>query len=459
MNSSITHKDLQQRMAEGIPQGNSDEPTVRRLWWAALDTLQYDLLPSTEAVKGLWLASPLPALYEPRLLGLLNGWVWAPDELESLSFLERSLLPPSRVSAIKGHSSFGAVSYNRLPLRKEDGNDPLLLLITPEMQVALALQGKEGQRQLIMRSDPETLTDLLRLLDLRLDSENPGQAQMLRNELAGVGQLSVNSHIDQLFWPKLAERLATMAPSLALEPLQEISNRSSENTDSSMELRLLEALTHEVRTPLATIRTLIRSLLRRNDLPEKVVDRLQQIDDECTEQIARFGLIFNAAELQREPRDSSRLARTDLGNMLRVLSPAWRQQLERRGISLDLDIALDLPQVLSDPERLEPMLGGLVDRSSRGLSSGGTLTLQLRVAGSRLKLQIIGHSLDAESSGRTMIEKNSELGPVLSWNPSTGSLQLSQAATQKLLASLGGWLTQRRDSRLTVFFPIAEGNC
>ena len=53
-------------------------------------------------------------------------------------------------------------------------------------------------------------------------------------------------------------------------------------------------------------------------------------------------------------------------------------------------------------------------------------------------------------------EDGSDIGPVLNWNPQTGSLQLSQVATQKLLASLGGHVTQRRDTGLTVFFPIAD---
>ena len=56
-----------------------------------------------------------------------------------------------------------------------------------------------------------------------------------------------------------------------------------------------------------------------------------------------------------------------------------------------------------------------------------------------------------------LIQKiGSDIGPVLNWNPQTGSLQLSQVATQKLLASLGGHVTQRRDTGLTVFFPIAD---
>jgi len=221
---------------------------------------------------------------------------------------------------------------------------------------------------------------------------------------------------------------------------------------------LLEAITHEVRTPLATIRTLIRSLLRRKDLPAVVLNRLQQIDSECTEQIDRFGLIFHAAELQRQPAPAGELARTDLGQMLEELAPGWEQQLRRRGITLVLDLSPHLSPVLSDPSRLEPMLGGLIDRSSRGLPDGTTLLVQLRPAGARLKLHLSSQS-NSQSGGANptehTAEDTAELGPVLSWNPGTGSLQLSQGATRRLLASLGGRLIQQRDRGLTVFFPVA----
>ena len=49
------------------------------------------------------------------------------------------------------------------------------------------------------------------------------------------------------------------SPGLMLQPIQ--AERPPE-APSHGDLNLLEAITHEVRTPLATIRTLIRSLLR-----------------------------------------------------------------------------------------------------------------------------------------------------------------------------------------------------
>ena len=112
--------------------------------------------------------------------------------------------------------------------------------------------------------------------------------------------------------------------------------------------------------------------------------------------------------------------------------------------------------MLSDPTRLETMLGGLIDRFSRSLPSGATVHLSLVEAGPRLKLHLgcetPGPAGAAEAEPHPA--PRSLVGPVLSWNPTTGSLQLSRQATQQLLEQLGGRLTERNGSGLTVFFPI-----
>ena len=270
--------------------------------------------------------------------------------------------------------------FQRLPLQPDDGDDPLLLVITPRLQVALALDGTETRRQLLMRCDPGTLSDLLSLLDRRLQNHSQAQADHLRSQLAELGTLHSDEGLAQRFWPRLAEQLTDAAPGLMLQPIR---SADAPTGSKAADLNLLEALTHEVRTPLATIRTLIRSLLRRKDLTEIVLKRLRQIDAECSEQINRFGLIFHAAELQRQPGEAN-LAKTDLESILRTLSPGWNDQLAIRGIHLQLDLESGLPAVLSDSRRLEPMLGGLIDRSSRGLPEGSALQLRLQTAGARV---------------------------------------------------------------------------
>ena len=449
---------LRQRLAVGVPPGCGSEDGVRRQWWAALATLQEELLEihaqRPEHLSGLWLAAPLPALYEPLLLAQLDGWIWAPAELSTLVPAPAPLLPGARPN----RSDAGQrppERFRRLPLEPDDGTDPLLVVITPELQVALAVAGGPEARQLLVRFEPQVLTDVLTLLDRRLQRQGAGEARILRRALHSLGPLRSDSERGLRFWPRLAERLATMAPSLTLQPLSERRG----NRAVSQELALLEALTHEVRTPLATIRTLIRSLLRRRDLPEVVRQRLEQIDGECSEQIDRFGLIFLAAELQRQPAaetpaGATALARTDLSALLEQMRELWTRQLSRRGLVLELVIAPELPPVLSDPGRLETTLGGLIDRFSRSLASGSTVRVSLQPAGARLKLHLSSHGASSGVDQNPAGHHRALVGPVLSWNPTTGSLQLSRQATQQLFARLGGRLAERGDNGLTVFFPV-----
>tara|TARA_Y100001968_G_scaffold323538_1_gene361383 strand:- start:5916 stop:7253 length:1338 start_codon:yes stop_codon:yes gene_type:complete len=443
-------------MAKNVPSGKLDESTVRRMWWAALDTLQDEILRDLDLKGGIWLASPLPALYDSNLLKSFNGWVWSPDGLEALKYQNIGLLPPSGIRSIHQTKNRDSAVFKRLPLHTEDGNDPFLMIITSQVQVALALHGDKGQRNLLIRTDYETLQDLYKMLFKRLEQEKFQDALELKKTLRSLLPLKSNLEISTIFWPLVAEKLAAFSPSLNIQTLPEKSSSDKLSEEDNSQISLLEAITHEVRTPLATIRTLIRSLLRRSDISQENLNRLKQIDAECTEQIDRFGLIFKAVELERNQSNKAGLARTDLGNMLKIMYPVWRHQLQRRGLKLTLEIAKDLPHVLSNPEQLELMLGGLIDRNSRGLQSGESLFLELSPAGHRLKLRIFAKSLNSHLKENISSDPNSDLGAVLSWDPSTGSLQLSQAATQRLLASLGGRLTQRKEKGLTVFFPIAE---
>ena len=198
----VTIQALQKRMAEGVPHATSSESAVRRMWWAALDILQSEILLPMNLTRGLWLSSPLPALYEPKLLNKFQGWVWAPKDLLNLSNPSMGMLPPSQSVSMDFHKDNSG--YERLTLLEEDGNDPLLIVITPEIQIALALEGQSQERKLLMRSDPETLSDLLTLLDKRLNTENVEQANNLRNALGEMGQLKTNDDLSKVFWPLLS---------------------------------------------------------------------------------------------------------------------------------------------------------------------------------------------------------------------------------------------------------------
>ena len=452
MKSQITIKKIQDLLIKGVQPIFVDDHTSRRMWWASLEVIQKDFLPQYYKKGGIWVASPLPALNDKKFFNQLHGWLWSPEGFPYFQKENVGLLPVNDSDKLKKDSDL-ASNYKLLNLSQKDGYEPFLMIITPDFQCILSIVGEKDKKILLMKCDEESLKFSIELMHAKLKQENFEEGVKFRNAINNLGNLNINNQFENLFWPILSAKLAK------LEAKHNIHNpvKNDEKNVQITEAKLLRAISHEVRTPLATIRTLISSTLKKYNMDESMRNRLIQIDNECNEQIDRFGLIFNAAELVGDEVPSlNNLAKINLAEIFKKLSPVWNKQLNRRGIFLKIDIPHQLPQILSDSEKLELMLRGLIDKNTRGLKEGSTLILELRPAGQQLKLQLKVQKLDRNQKVILKRENGSDIGPVLNWDPQTGSLQLSQNATQKLLASLGGHVTQRRDTGLTVFFPISD---
>ncbi len=452
MKSQITIKKIQDLLIKGVQTIYVEDDTSRRMWWASLEVIQKDFLSQNYKHGGIWVASPLPAFNEKKFLNQLHGWLWSPEGFRYFQNENAGFLPVNNSDKIK--KDFDLVSnYKVLSLSQEDGYEPFLMIITPNFQCILSIVGEKDKKTLLMKCDEESLKLSIELMHEKLNQENYEEGVKFRNAINNLGNLNINNQFEKLFWPILSAKLANIGLN---HHIQNFVNDDEKNVQTT-EAKLLRAISHEVRTPLATIRTLISSTLKKYKMDESMKNRLIQIDNECNEQIDRFGLIFNAAELvSNEVPSLNTLAKINLAEIFKKLSPSWNKQLNRRGISLKIDIPNQLPQILSDSEKLELMLSGLIDKNTRGLKEGSTLILELRPAGQKLKLQLKVQKLESNQKEILKKDNGSDIGPVLNWNPQTGSLQLSQNATQKLLASLGGHVTQRRDAGLTVFFPISD---
>jgi len=451
MKSQITIKKIQDLLIKGVQSINVDDDTSRRMWWASLEVIQEEFLPQNCHQGGIWVASPLPALNKKKFFNQLQGWLWTPDGFPYFQKDNVGLLPAYDSAKIKKDCDFIS-NYKVLNLSLKDGYEPFLMIITPNFQCILSIAGDKNKKILLMKCDEDSLKIAIELMHAKINQENSDEGLKFRNAINKFGNLNINNQFEKNFWPILSAKLAMLKTNSGVTNYVK-----NEKNAKITEAKLLSAISHEVRTPLATIRTLITSTLKKFSMDESMRNRLLQIENECNEQIDRFGLIFNAAELESSDVPSlNNLANINLAEIFKKLAPVWTKQLNRRGISLMIDIPSKLPQILSDSEKLELMLRGLIDKNTRGLKEGSTLILELRPAGQKLKLQLKVQKLGSNAKEIVNRENGSDLGPVLNWDPQTGSLQLSQNATHKLLASLGGRVTQRRDTGLTVFFPISD---
>ncbi len=234
---------------------------------------------------------------------------------------------------------------------------------------------------------------------------------------------------------------------------------------ATSDVELLQAIAHEIRTPLTTIRTMTRSLLRRTDLDPQVMKRLRRIDQECTEQIDRFNLIFRAVELKTTPTTQTPLATISLNQLLEQNIPRWQNQAQQHNLTLEVIQPQTLPMVVSDPVMLDQVLTGLMDHITHSLTSGSHIQLHVALAGHQLKLQFQSRSHSSESPwdnddrGQSFFTPTlKSLGELLIFQPETGNLGLNLAVTKTLFQALGGKLTVRyrpqQGEILTIFLPL-----
>jgi len=292
MKSQITIKKIQELLIKGVQTIYVDDDTSRRMWWASLEVIQKDFLSQNYKDGGIWVASPLPAFNEKKFLNQLHGWLWSPEGFPYFQNENAGFLPVN--NSEKKKKDFDLVgNYRVLNLCQEDGYEPFLMIITPNFQCVLSIVGEKDKKILLMKCDEESLKLSIELMHAKLNQENYEEGVKFRNEIYNLGNLNINNQFEQLFWPILSAKLASIAPNHNIQN----SVKNDEKNVQITEAKLLRAISHEVRTPLATIRTLISSTLKKYKMDESMRNRLIQIDNECNEQIDRFGLIFNAAEL------------------------------------------------------------------------------------------------------------------------------------------------------------------
>jgi signal transduction histidine kinase len=236
-----------------------------------------------------------------------------------------------------------------------------------------------------------------------------------------------------------------------------------EPTVPTADLELLQALTHEIRTPLTTIRTLTRSLLRRQDLVEQVVKRLESIDRECTDQINRMELIFQAVEIAEG--QSVDLTTMSVSHLLEQSLPLWQQQAARRSVNLAIDMPPQLPTVLSNPTILDRVLTGLIENFTRNLPPGSHLEVEVLPVGDQIKLQVRSGLCETNPGAHRFAgakgENNEEtkaVGQLLTFRPETGNLSLNMRVTKELFQLLGGKMVvkpnQQQGETMTIFLPM-----
>lgn len=435
-------------------------------WFAAIASLETLLLKITVGQKpltqGLIFASPAPILSHDQLINQFHTGIFTP---EACQYLPCSFQLPA---SLNSHCADIAPHITQLPLFPTDplAQEQFSLIFTPYFCLLMVLgQNEIGKPQFYFSFEPELLHKSWEMLRSRLIFTRHPNLSQLDHLIAQINLIEPDYRIVSEFTHHLLQNLPVHTPNPE-KPIFEYKEEdqtgenqdleASENSKNSIkhfDLELLQALTHEIRTPLTTIHTLTKLLLKRKDLNEKVIKHLEVIDQECSEQINRMELIFNAAEFESKSayKQTVNLTPISLEQVFQHSIPRWKKQAQRRNVLLDVIVPQHLPNIVSNPAMLDQILTGLMEKFTRSAPNGGHIKVQITTAGNQLKLQML-----SQSTYETNPLKS--LGNLLMFQPETGSLTLNLDVTKNLFQALGGKLIVRQKPDFgevfTIFLPL-----
>lgn len=426
-----------------------------------------NLGPTAESVHGIVLSGPVPVLDQPKLLDKIATWTFT---VSTTGEIPLQLKPATKKKNVD-------TAIPTLPLLREDplAAEQFCLALTNEFSLAMVLgETTEGHPAFLFSFEPEVIWQVWRSLQARLMLTFPQILTTLDNLIQQFEPVAPSyrtvtqfhrlmlAHLPGL-WDLEDKRTITLnapLPAKSAAPPDPLTS-----IEHSPDAELLQAIAHEVRTPLTTIRTLTRLLLKRKDLNPDVIKRLEIIDKECNKQIDRFGLFFRAVELgtAKTQKPLSPLAPLSLAQVFQQNLERWQQQASQRGHTLEIILPQKLPMVVTDPTMLDQALTGLIDRITQSLPVGSSIQAHVSLAGHQLKLQFEAKPQREEEKDNNLTQFGfapalKSIGQLLMFQPETGNLSLSLPVTKTVFQALGGKLIVRQHPKqgevLTVFLPL-----
>ncbi|MDJ0775016.1 MAG: HAMP domain-containing sensor histidine kinase [Mastigocoleus sp. MO_167.B18] len=440
-----------------------------RVSLAAAEQLLLNTLSETnsEETQGLVLTAPAPVFSQPELIQGLHAVTFSAKPFNPLAL--PFALSSQEISSEKENPNQESI----LPLLAGDplANEQFCLVFTNKFRLILVLaEDSSGEKQFLFSFDAEVVEQAWRSLGARVILNNPDFFAQLEEIVQKYNPKVLNPQILMQFSQFLLANLPGTETGTYIAANHKINKQTdqvepSNNTSNCLDVELLQAFAHEVRTPLSTIRTITQLLLKKQDLPANVIKRLRIIDRECTEQIDRMELLFRAAELETLPVDkpaNTQLTTMCLEQVLKQSIPRWQQAANRRNLTLDVLLPQQVPAVVSNPNMLDRVLTGLMENFTRSLPAGSHIQVQVIPAGNQLKLQLLPqlqqqeHSNNSEPLFTPPIRK--AIGELLTFQPETGVVSLNLAATKHLFQAIGGKLIVRQRPHqaevLTIFLPL-----
>ena len=198
---------------------------------------------------------------------------------------------------------------------------------------------------------------------------------------------------------------------------------------------LLQAVSHDLRTPLAGIKASASSL-RQLDIAWSDVDRselLRTIEDETDRLTTLVGNLLDMSRIQ-----AGAVAPRARPVGIEEVVPAALAGLGERANKVEVDVPESLPRVRADPALLERVVANLVDNALAHAPEGSPVRVEAGEIGSKVLIRVIDRGAGIPPSERDRIfQPFQRLGD----NPSHGAgVGLGLAVARGFTNAMGGEL-------------------
>ncbi len=146
--------------------------------------------------------------------------------------------------------------------------------------------------------------------------------------------------------------------------------------------QMAASVAHQVGTPLNLISGYVQIMQEDTAADPKAVRRLEIVQ----EQIGKVATVVRTLLDQSRRRGERQPANIDA--LLSRVADVARPKLSSAGITLSLDLAVNLPVLLADAEELELAMLNLVTNSLDAMPSGGTLSIRAATHGDGVRIEI-----------------------------------------------------------------------
>jgi len=140
----------------------------------------------------------------------------------------------------------------------------------------------------------------------------------------------------------------------------------------------VSSVSHELKTPLTTIKVLARLLQRRSVADEERLDYSRTIATECDRQIEFVGNLLDLSRIESGAYELTK-APVNVTELIDTCIEADRHRASSLGIKLTTQLPQALPKVEADFEALCRVVRGLIDNAIKYTPAGGQLVVSARV--------------------------------------------------------------------------------